>query len=111
MSSFDKLKEAHTIVVVESPASSLDEVFKEESRLSRGLKQRHIQMLTLVGVFGTGLLLSSGSTLYLAGNVGMFLSYLFVGIRCGCPFSSLLLLHSIPTTSVLMEKSSFASVY
>lgn len=41
-------------------------VFKTESNLTRGLKQRHIQMLALVGIFGTGLFLSSGSTLALA---------------------------------------------
>lgn len=41
-------------------------VFKTEDNLARGLKQRHIQMLALVGIFGTGLFLSSGSTLALA---------------------------------------------
>ncbi|KAF3987702.1 hypothetical protein FT663_03701 [Candidozyma haemuli var. vulneris] len=58
-------------------------VFEKEANLDRGLKQRHIQMLSLVGVFGTGLFLSSGKTLYLTGNVGMFLSYLFIGILVG----------------------------
>lgn len=42
-----------------------DTVFKTENNLTRGLKQRHIQMLALVGIFGTGLFLSSGSTLAL----------------------------------------------
>ena len=41
-------------------------VFKTERNLTIGLKQRHIQMLALVGIFGTGLFLSSGSTLALA---------------------------------------------
>lgn len=41
-------------------------VFKTEDNLVRGLKQRHIQMLALVGIFGIGLFLSSGSTLALA---------------------------------------------
>jgi len=83
---YDKEKKQNTAIeVVESLLSSLEDeaLFKEESRLSRGLKQRHIQMLTLVGVFGTGLFLSSGSTLYLTGNVGMFLSYFIVGILVG----------------------------
>lgn len=60
-----------------------DVVFEREKNLDRGLKQRHIQMLSLVGVFGTGLFLSSGKTLYLTGNVGMLLSYLFIGILVG----------------------------
>lgn len=60
-----------------------DYIFGKDRNLKRGLKQRHIQMLTLVGVFGTGLFLSSGSTLHLTGNVGMVLSYLFIGIIVG----------------------------
>lgn len=58
-------------------------VYQKESLLDRGLKQRHIQMLALVGVFGTGLFLSSGKTLYLTGNVGMFVSYVFIGVLVG----------------------------
>lgn len=72
------------VIEVESSKISVDNVvFGEEKRLNRGLKQRHIQMLALVGVFGTGLFLSSGSTLYLAGNVGMLLSFLFIGALVG----------------------------
>lgn len=61
----------------------VNQVFHKESNLQRGLKLRHIQMLTLVGVFGTGLFLSSGTTLYLTGNVGMIISYIFIGIIVG----------------------------
>lgn len=60
-----------------------DYIFGADKNLSRGLKQRHIQMLTLVGVFGTGLFLSSRRTLHLTGNVGMILSYLFIGVLVG----------------------------
>ncbi|ODV97082.1 hypothetical protein PACTADRAFT_74652 [Pachysolen tannophilus NRRL Y-2460] len=52
----------------------------ERKRLSQGLKQRHIQMLTLVGVIGTGLFLSSGGTLAKTGPCGILLCYLFIGI-------------------------------
>lgn len=74
-----------TVADVESTLSLPVEegVFHAENNLERGLKQRHIQMLSLVGVFGTGLFLSSGKTLALCGNVGMVLSYLFVGILVG----------------------------
>lgn len=71
------------VVVLEAPVGALEEVFKQETRLNRELKQRHIQMLALVGVFGTGLFLSSGSTLYLTGNVGMLITYIFVGTLVG----------------------------
>lgn len=79
------VKKQDVAVDVESLKSdpSLNKVFHNESNLSRGLKLRHIQMLTLVGVFGTGLFLSSGTTLYLTGNVGMLISYIFIGILVG----------------------------
>lgn len=79
----DKKAAADALVEIESLSSSDNEIFREEKRLSRGLKQRHIQMLALVGVCGTGIFLSSGSTLYLTGNVGMIISYLFVGALVG----------------------------
>lgn len=56
----------------------------DRSRLKQGLKERHVKMLTLVGVFGTGIFLSSGGTLKKAGPVGMLLAYVFVGIVVGC---------------------------
>lgn len=58
-------KDVYHEQTVEDPDSS-NIVFKTEINLTRGLKQRHIQMLALVGIFGTGLFLSSGSTLALA---------------------------------------------
>ncbi|CUM68099.1 uncharacterized protein PRCAT00005816001 [Priceomyces carsonii] len=36
-----------------------------DKKLFRKLEQRHIQMLALIGIFGTGLFLSSGATLAL----------------------------------------------
>lgn len=56
----------------------------ERTLLKQGLIKRHIQMLTLVGVFGTGLFLSSGGTLKKTGPVGMLLGYIIVGIVMGC---------------------------
>lgn len=56
----------------------------ERKLLSQGLEQRHIQMLTLVGVFGTGLFLSSGGTLKKTGPVGMLIGYILIGIVVGC---------------------------
>lgn len=83
--SYNDIEKKADVVVVLSSARSLilGEEFEQEKRLNRGLNLRQIQMLTLVGVFGTGLFLSSGTTLYLTGNVGMFLSFLIVGFLVG----------------------------
>lgn len=56
----------------------------DRTNSKQGLKKRHIQMLTLVGVFGTGLFLSSGGTLAKTRPVGMLLAYLIVGVVVGC---------------------------
>ncbi|CCE92818.1 uncharacterized protein TDEL_0E05750 [Torulaspora delbrueckii] len=69
---------------------TLDETIKQgvlhndRTKLKQGLKARHIKMLTLVGVFGTGLFLSSGGTLKKTGPVGMLIAYVLVGIVVGC---------------------------
>lgn len=56
----------------------------DRTLLKQGLKKRHIQMLTLVGIFGTGLFLSSGGTLRKTGPVGLLVAYVVVGIVVGC---------------------------
>lgn len=66
-----------------STQTSQEDYFKHEKTLAPALKSRHMGMLTLVGVFGTGLFLSSGSTLATTGPVGMLIGYTFVGIVVG----------------------------
>ncbi|KAI3405143.2 hypothetical protein KGF56_002099 [Candida oxycetoniae] len=56
-----------------------NEIFYHENRLSSSLNARLIGMISLVGVFGTGIFLSSGGTLATAGPVGMILAYVLVG--------------------------------
>lgn len=71
---------------LESLTNSLVEktdYFHHEKRLSSLLKSRHISMIALVGVFGTGLFLSSGGTLAVTGPVGMLLAYIVVGLVVG----------------------------
>ncbi|CCE86270.1 Piso0_004753 [Millerozyma farinosa CBS 7064] len=63
-----------------SEAGSVKENLENESKLRRRLERRHVEMLALVGIFGTGLFLSSGQSLALTGNAGMFVAYLFVGL-------------------------------
>ena len=57
-----------------------ESIFHNEKQLSEGLNTRLIGMISLVGVFGTGLFLSSGGTLATAGPVGMILAFVLVGI-------------------------------
>ncbi|SCV06240.1 LANO_0H25180g1_1 [Lachancea nothofagi CBS 11611] len=68
--------------IAEEPVQGV--LHNDRTKLKQGLKERHIKMLTLVGVFGTGLFLSSGGTLHKTGPVGMLIAYLFVGIVVGC---------------------------
>ena len=60
-------------------AEDAEKIFYHENRLSSSLNARLIAMISLVGVFGTGVFLSSGGTLATAGPVGMLLAYVLVG--------------------------------
>ena len=48
-------------------------------QLTRALKSRHIFMLSLGGVIGTGLFMGSGVTINQGGPVGAILAYLVAG--------------------------------
>lgn len=48
--------------------------------LKRGLKSRHITMISLGGTIGTGLFLASGSAISAAGPGGTLLAYALIGI-------------------------------
>ncbi|CCH46304.1 General amino acid permease [Wickerhamomyces ciferrii] len=59
-------------------------IFNEDRhRLKTSLNQRHIQMLALVSVFGTGIFLSSGGILATAGPLGTLLAYSIVALIVG----------------------------
>jgi Gamma-aminobutyrate permease and related permeases len=53
----------------------------ENENLSRGLKNRHVQLLAIGGAIGTGLFLGSGRSIHLAGPSILF-AYLITGIVC-----------------------------
>ncbi|AGF56169.1 D-serine/D-alanine/glycine transporter [Clostridium saccharoperbutylacetonicum] len=53
----------------------------EKQDLSRGLKNRHVQLLAIGGAIGTGLFLGSGRSIHLAGPSILF-SYIITGIIC-----------------------------
>ncbi|WP_028399316.1 amino acid permease [Ectobacillus panaciterrae] len=50
------------------------------NELKRGLKSRHLTMISLGGTIGTGLFLASGNSIHTAGPGGALLSYVAIGI-------------------------------
>ena len=53
----------------------------QEQQLSRGLKNRHVQLIAIGGAIGTGLFLGAGKSIHLAGPSILF-AYLITGIIC-----------------------------
>ena len=53
----------------------------DEEKLSRGLKNRHVQLIALGGTIGTGLFLGAGQTIHLAGPA-ILLAYIIAGFAC-----------------------------
>ena len=53
----------------------------QNQNLSRGLKNRHVQLLAIGGAIGTGLFLGSGRSIHLAGPSILF-AYMITGIIC-----------------------------
>ena len=49
---------------------------EKTEHLERKMETRHIQMISLGGVIGTGLFLSSGYTIQQAGPIGTIIAYL-----------------------------------
>lgn len=54
--------------------------FQNQGQFQREMTSRHLQMLSIGGVIGTGLFLSSGYTIGQAGPLGAIFSYLFGGL-------------------------------
>lgn len=53
---------------------------EDTTQLRRGLKSRHLTMISLGGTIGTGLFLASGGAIHTAGPGGAILSYLIIGV-------------------------------
>ncbi|KAF4623545.1 hypothetical protein D9613_001967 [Agrocybe pediades] len=62
-------------------APSIDPVTGQH-KLVRQLKNRHVAMISIGGVIGTGLFLGTASALRNGGPVGLLLGYLFMGTIC-----------------------------
>jgi len=57
--------------------------------LKRQLKNRHIAMISIGGVIGTGLFLGTGGALANGGPLGLFMGYALMGSICYCVMISL----------------------
>lgn len=59
----------------------MDQLKSQNENLSRGLKNRHVQLLAIGGAIGTGLFLGSGRSIHLAGPSILF-AYMITGGIC-----------------------------
>ena len=77
-----KFPDMKSTVISETPNSYDVETGSSERKggqLKRDLGARHINMIAIAGMIGTGLFLSSGNTIAMAGPVGALLAYIFMG--------------------------------
>ncbi|WP_051317312.1 amino acid permease [Ectobacillus panaciterrae] len=65
---------------LEAELSNVLEEQNSEGSLQRKLKSRHLTMMAIGGAIGTGLFVSSGSTISTAGPGGALAAYILVGI-------------------------------
>ncbi|MBU2699403.1 arginine/ornithine permease [Sporomusaceae bacterium BoRhaA] len=69
-----------TLTTSIKPAVNPEELVPEKKGLNRGLKSRHMMMISIGGTIGTGLFLGSGQVVGEAGPIGAVLAYLFGGL-------------------------------
>ncbi|KZT06916.1 amino acid permease [Laetiporus sulphureus 93-53] len=62
--------------------SQLDSNAPQQTKLKRSLKNRHIAMISIGGVIGTGLFLGTANSLAAGGPIGLLLGYVTVGTIC-----------------------------
>lgn len=68
--------------VGQEDANNMDNLVPADARLKRQLKNRHIAMISIGGVIGTGLFLGTANSLVAGGPVGLLLGYIVVGTIC-----------------------------
>ncbi|KAI1621839.1 amino acid permease [Exophiala viscosa] len=76
--------------------------------IKRDLRRRHINMIALAGMIGTGLFLASGQAIALAGPVGALLGYIVMGfITCGVALCTGELSAFMPITGGFVRHASY----
>jgi amino acid transporter len=87
-SSYDETTKKHTdekvsVADVDMEKSGpADDGLHGEVKLQRQLKNRHVAMISLGGVIGTGLFLGTATSLRNAGPIGLLLGYATLGTIC-----------------------------
>lgn len=66
---------------VSSSISNFEEAYEEGPSLKREFKSRHVNMISVAGAIGTGLVIGSGSALLKGGPGSLFIAYLMTGIN------------------------------
>ncbi|CAM4417428.1 gamma-aminobutyrate permease [Bacillus manliponensis] len=61
-------------------STAKNQTVQTETELRRGLKSRHLTMISLGGTIGTGLFLASGGVIHAAGPGGALVAYAAIGI-------------------------------
>ncbi|KAL0580286.1 hypothetical protein V5O48_001703 [Marasmius crinis-equi] len=74
---------------VEPEKGSLGSESGPHTQLSRELKNRHVAMISIGGVIGTGLFLGTANSLRDGGPIGLLLGYMVVGSLCWSVMMSL----------------------
>ncbi|KAK1979791.1 amino acid permease [Colletotrichum cereale] len=65
---------------MDSGSAQSSATLDENEGIKRDLESRHINMIAIAGMIGTGLFLSSGSTIVTAGPAGALLAYIVMGL-------------------------------
>jgi lysine-specific permease len=61
------------------PSNTTDTNVQNGGELKRGLKARHLSMISIAGTIGTGLFLASGASIAQAGPLGALIAYVMIG--------------------------------
>ncbi|KAI7971313.1 hypothetical protein EIK77_007367 [Talaromyces pinophilus] len=71
----------------------------EMEEIRRDMKSRHINMIAIAGMIGTGLFLSSGSVIATAGPAGAFIAYIIMGfVTAGVSYTTGEITSFMPST-------------
>ncbi|KAF9262569.1 hypothetical protein L218DRAFT_928953 [Marasmius fiardii PR-910] len=98
MSDADSKKEIDSTLTVESQLTGGHGVDAAKTQTTRGLKSRHIQLISIGGVIGTGLFIGSGQALISGGPLSCLLAYIIFCVVVWCvaqPAGELATLHPV----------------
>ncbi|KFM95685.1 amino acid permease [Bacillus clarus] len=89
----------------EVTVGDISKVNKPTAKLQKSLKTKHLTMISIGGSIGTGLFISSGTSIYIAGPGGALVAYVLIGIMV------YLLMMSLGEMATYMPDSGSFSTY